>query len=266
MAFCLGLLLTACNDGGTFSDSAPVEPPAAQGDWYRPAPGTTWQWQLSGTVNSAYDAAIYDIDLFDAPQSLIDQLHQAGRKVVCYFSAGSYEEWRDDASRFAAADLGNALDGWPGERWLDIRSSAVRAIMTDRLDLAVAKACDAVEPDNVDGYSNAPGFPLTAADQLAYNRFLAGEAHARGLGIGLKNDLEQVPELVGDFDFAVNEQCHAYDECAALAPFVTAGKAVLNAEYDVADASALCADARRLGFSTLILPVDLDDSSRQSCL
>lgn len=42
--------------------------------------------------------------------------------------------------------------------------------MQARLDLAVQKGCDGVEPDNVDGYQNNSGFPLTAQDQLAYNR------------------------------------------------------------------------------------------------
>ena len=56
--------------------------------------------------------------------------------------------------------------------------------MQARLDLAVSKGCVGVEPDNVDGYQNSSGFPLTAADQLAYNRFLAGEARARGGAAG----------------------------------------------------------------------------------
>lgn len=51
----------------------------------------------------------------------------------------------------------------------------------NRLDVAVYKGCDGVEPDNVDGYTNNTGFILTAEDQLMYNRFLADEAHERGL-------------------------------------------------------------------------------------
>ena len=42
--------------------------------------------------------------------------------------------------------------------------------------IAVQKGCDGVDPDNVDGYTNKTGFPLTAKDQLAYNKFLAQEA------------------------------------------------------------------------------------------
>ncbi|WP_437669318.1 endo alpha-1,4 polygalactosaminidase [Sorangium sp. So ce131] len=229
------------------------------GGVWTPAPGTTWQWQLTGTIDTSLDVAMYDIDLFDAPQATIDALHTAGKKVVCYFSGGSYEEWRSDASRFPAAALGRALDGWPGERWLDTRSAEVREIMKARLDLAKQKRCDGVEPDNVDGYDNRPGFPLTAATQLDYNRFLAAEAHARGLSIGLKNDLAQVRDLVGSFDWALNEECYAYDECDMLTPFIRAGKAVFHAEYvDASQASAVCAATKPLGLSTVIKQLDLD--------
>ena len=53
----------------------------------------------------------------------------------------------------------------------------------------------AVDADNVDGYTNANGVGLTAADQLAFNTWLANTAHSLGLGIGLKNDLNQVRGL-----------------------------------------------------------------------
>lgn len=213
----------------------------------------------------------YDIDLFDTGKAKIDSLKARGIKVICYFSAGSYEEWRSDASDFPSAVLGNNLDGWEGERWLDVRAQAVRDIMAARLDLAVEKGCDAVEPDNVDGYTNNPGFPLTGAHQLDYNKFLAGAAHARNLSIGLKNNLDQIEALVDHFDFAVNEQCFEYDECEMLTPFIEANKAVFNAEYKAKwrnDANAramLCNDAVDLQLSTLVLPLDLDDQFRYSC-
>ena len=145
---------------------------------------------------------------------VIETLHQDGRSVICYFSAGSYEDWRPDEADFPASVRGKPLDNWPGESWLDIRQiDTLSPIMGARLDLAVQKGCDGVEPDNVDGYSNDTGFPLTAAHQLAYNIWLAEEAHARGLSIGLKNDLDQIPELLPYFDWALNEQCFEYEEC-----------------------------------------------------
>ncbi len=241
-------------------------------DIYQPPLGVSWQWQLSGAVNTAYDATIYDIDLFDSSTELIDNLHAQGRKVICYFSAGSHENWRADQNDFPPAIIGQPLDGWAGERWLDIRADALKPILARRLDLAVEKGCDCVEPDNVDGYTNDTGFPLTANDQLAFNRFLAREAHQRGLAIGLKNDLDQVTALQPFFEFAVNEQCHEFDECDLLTPFIDAGKPVLNAEYRAdyvndrhGARQTLCSDANQRQFSTLVLPLDLDDSFRYSC-
>lgn len=256
-----GSMGTATEAGGT----------TAAGGWYRPPMNVTWQWQLRGKVNTGYNVEIYDIDLFDSPDSLIDEHHSSGKKVICYFSAGSYEDWRPDAAEFSMGDLGDTLEGWEDEKWLDIRSDGVRRIMQQRLDLAKQKGCDGVEPDNVDGYMNDSGFDLSAADQLAYNRFIAEEAHKRGLAVGLKNDLDQADQLAGLFDFSVNEQCHEYDECDQLAPFIKVGKPVLNAEYeeDLIDDGArrrlLCDEAIEEGFSTLILPLELDDSFRFSC-
>jgi len=248
------------DDAGGKSDDggSPPPPPPPAGIWM-PAPGTSWQWQLSGSIDQSIDVAMYDIDLFDAPQATIDELHAAGRIVICYFSAGSREDWRSDAADFPAAALGNPLDGWPGERWLDTRSGAVRDIMKARLDLAADKHCDGVEPDNVDGFDNDPGFALTGATQLDYNRFLATEAHARALSIGLKNDLAQIPDLVASFEWALNEQCFEFDECDTLAPFIAAGKAVFQVEYGgQTRANAICDDANALDFDTLVKRLDLD--------
>jgi hypothetical protein len=224
---------------------------ALAGAPWRPAPGTTWQWQLSGTIDTSRDVAMYDVDLFDTPSAVIDRLHREGRVVVCYFSAGSWEDWRPDRAAFPAVLKGRALEGWPGERWLDVRRlDLLGEIMEARLDLAVARGCDGVEPDNVDGYENGTGFPLTASDQQRYNTWLAERAHERGLSVGLKNDLGQVAALVGLFDWALNEQCFEYDECPALFPFVAAGKAVFGVEYR-GDPGSFCPQALEWGFSWL---------------
>ncbi len=266
--------VAGCGD----SDSTDPQPTATDttvvpttGQWYRPAVTATWQWQLLGAVNTEYDVDVYDIDLFDVPATMIASLQAAGKRVICYFSAGSFEDFRSDAASFRSEELGNVFDDFPNERWLDIRSTNVLAIMESRLDMAVDKGCDGVEPDNVDGFANNTGFNLTSADQLTFNRAIANEAHERGLSVGLKIDLDQIADLITFFDFQVNEQCHEFDECAALDPFITAGKPVFNAEYelqlisdDVARAQ-LCNAARARNFRTLILPFDLDDSFRFSC-
>jgi hypothetical protein len=221
-----------------------------------PPRDVTWAWQLTGTLDLSGRLGLYDIDLFGTSAAQVAQIHAQGGKAVCYLSAGTWEDWRPDAGQFPAAVRGQS-NGWPGEVWVDIRAEPVRAVMRARLDLCKAKGFDAVEPDNIDGYSNRTGFPLSAADQLAYNRWLAAEAHARGLGIALKNDAEQAGQLAGDFDFALVEECAAYGECAAYAPFTQAGKAVLAVEYG-GSAAAFCAEFNRLGFRGLLKRMDLD--------
>jgi len=254
------------------SSTLSVPPSVAPGQsaiWH-PSQGATWQWQLTGEIDTTIDVEMYDVDLFETPASTMVSLHAGGLVVVCYLSAGTYEPWRPDADAFRPEDLGRALEDWPDERWLDTRSEAVRRSMVARLDVAVARGCDGVEPDNIDGYQNASDIELTQTDALGFLRLLAREAHARGLSIGLKNALDLVPELVGEFDWALNEECLAYDECGALRPFLQAGKAVFHVEYvDDPDelarrAAEICDDRAIEGFSTLVKTLDLG-AERASC-
>ncbi len=260
------LLSLGCTTGGTnVNNLNNINNVNNVNDVWVPPAGTTWQWQLSGyPVDTSVDVAVYDVDLFDTDEADLTTLRGAGRRIICYFSAGSFEDWRDDAGAFDAADIGQPLDGWEGENWLDVRSQNVRTVLAARLDHAVTRGCDAVEPDNVDGYLNDTGFDLTEADQLAFNRWLATEAHARGLSVGLKNCPEIADLLEPDFDWALSEECAAYEECESFTPFLTANKAVFHVEYvdAAADGPALlaqvCADPTRAGFSTLVKLWDLD--------
>jgi hypothetical protein len=123
---------------------------------------------------------VYNVDGFDTPAATVRLLHARNRRVICYISAGSWEDWRPDARRFPAGVLGRS-NGWAGERWLDIRRlDVLTPILRARLDMCRAKGFDAVEPDNVDGYANRTGFRLSAADQLRFNRWIAHETHAVG--------------------------------------------------------------------------------------
>lgn len=232
--------------------------------WWQPEPGTSWQWQLSGTVDTSFQVQMYDIDLVETPVKVIAQLHAQGKVVVCYLSAGSWEAWRTDAGAFPADVLGKTLAGWPDEKWLDIRKLDILGpILEARMDLAVTKLCDGIEPDNVDGYLNDTGFPLSYQDQLAFNKWLTAQAHLRGLSIGLKNDLDQVDDLVTYFDWALNEECFAYNECDKLLPFVQAGKAVFGVEY-TGDLDVFCPAANAMNFDWLKKNIDLD-AWRESC-
>ena len=177
-----------------------------EGLWI-PSPSTGWQWQLNGLpIDHSVEAEMYDIDLFDNDAATVSALHARGRKVVCYVNAGGWEDWRPDAARFPEAIIGANLDDWEGERWLDIRRiDLLGPIMGARMDSCQDKGFDGIEPDNVDGFLNDTGFPLTYEDQLRYNIWLAQAAHDRGLSIGLKNDMDQIPDLISHFDSALNE-------------------------------------------------------------
>lgn len=234
-------------------------------NWWLPAPGLSWQWQLSEPPAEPFlDVAVYDIDLFDAEASLVNTLKAQGIQVICYISAGSWEDWRPDADQFPQEVLGKEYVGWAGEKWLDIRAlDALAPLLRARLDLCAAKGFDAIEPDNIDGFTNDTGFPLTYADQLAFNIWLAQEAHARGLSIGLKNDAEQATELVPYFDWALVEDCFAQGWCEMMTSFIAAGKTVFAAEYtdnwsETQFLRRVCPQAMALGFSAILKNRELD--------
>jgi hypothetical protein len=200
---------------------------------WTPAPTDSVQVQLSGTVDTSVEADVFYVDGDETPRATVDALHDKGAHVVCYMSGGSWENYRRDARRFPERVLGRRLEGWPNERWLDVRKTKVLLpIMERRLDRCAAKGFDAADFDNVDGYQNKSGFPLTGRDQLRYDRALARAAHARGLSASLKNDVGQVGRLAGAFDMALNEQCLVYDECGRYKAFIDAGKAVFHIEYE----------------------------------
>lgn len=234
--------------------------------WWKPKPGTTWQWQLTGRLDTSLDVAAYDIDLFDTSAATIARLHDEGRKVICYMDT-AYEPDRPDSDALEPY-RGNPIDGWPGQYWLDVREPTVLQVMKNRIAQAEEKGCDAIEADDVDARSNDPGFPIRAAEQQAFIRALANEAHARGMAFGLKNDLEEIDALLDVSDFAINEECFEFDECDALEPFIEAGKAVFHVEYSEDDlagkASEICPTANRLNFDTLIKRLDLD-AARRAC-
>ncbi len=200
-------------------------------DYWKPVGELSWWIQYTGTINYTKDVDVYNIDLESTSANDIKKLHDRGIKVVCYLSCGSFENFRDDVDDFLPSDYGKILDGWPDERWLDTRSENVRKIMKKRILNAKKKNCDAIDPDNMDGFDNDTGFPLTFNTQLDYNKFISEYAHSIGLSVGLKNDLTQVKELINFFDFAVNEQCNEYSECNLLKPFVAQKKPVFHIEY-----------------------------------
>ncbi|HTU79200.1 MAG TPA: endo alpha-1,4 polygalactosaminidase [Solirubrobacteraceae bacterium] len=203
----------------------------AEGGWWTLPARPTWYWQLTGKVDNDEPVEIYDIDGFENSAAEVATLHAQGKRVICYIDVGTAEDFRPDYKEFPKSVLGKP-DGWPGERWLDIRKlSILEPIMSARFRMCAEKGFDAVEPDNIEGYANDTGFPLTAQEQLTYNEWVAEEVHSLGMAVLQKNDGEQTPELQPYFDGAVTEQCNEYHECADFDPYLRAGEPVLNAEY-----------------------------------
>ena len=119
------------------------------------------------------------------------------------------------------------------------------------MDLAVTKGCDGVEPDNVDGYTNNTGFPLNGGHQIAYLKYLSDLAQTRNLSIGLKNNVDQIADLVNDFDWALNESCNKYNECGNYSLFIDQNKAVFGVEYS-GSTSSFCPAMNNANYDWLL--------------
>ncbi|MEU1878059.1 endo alpha-1,4 polygalactosaminidase [Streptosporangium sp. NPDC020072] len=265
---------------------------APKSDIWHPAPRSRWQYQLEGndayastggvnvdicavpqTGGACVRPDVFDIDLYANGGTALNTeavkaIHARGAKAVCYVDAGSIEEFRPDYRQFVDWNdsHGKSLLGkpfsvrFPNERWANINNDrGQRDFLLRMMEARVAKCAnagfDGVEFDVVHAHEEGPsvtGWDISPATQLVYNRALADIAHRYGLAVGLKNDLSQVPDLVADFDFAVNEECFENEECDDLKPFVRAGKPVFQVEYLTAP-KTFCpkANATTLDFNSI---------------
>ena len=247
---------------------------------YQPPRNVTWQYQLSdeGKITIIPTVQLYIIDIDTAGgNGQLNMLKSKvpGVRVICYFSVGSFENYRVeyDTQRGIkypqdwSGIIGNDLDGWPGEKWLDIRSSKTRSIMLKRMKYATKIGCDGIDPDNVDGYQTDTGFPLTANDQFNFSKWLATAGHNLGLAVGLKNSLDLLPKLYTYFDFFVNEECFTFEECSVYN--IVKSAPVLGVEYcdgtesfgvatPTQDPSCFCPRANAAGWEFLVKISDLN--------
>jgi hypothetical protein len=246
------------------SVTAPVHkgPPATNALWVPPK-GSTVAIQYGGKkLDTSVAASVYDVDGFDTTAATVAGLHAQRRHVVCYIDVGTWENWRSDADKFPSAVLGKPDGHWAGERWLDIRQTSIlEPLMKARFQLCKSKGFDAVDPDNIDGYTNKTGFPLTAAEQLTYDTWVASAVHAIGLSVDQKNDPGQTKNFGTAFDFAVVEQCFQYDFCKTYAPYSAEDALVLDIEYSVSRQRFLdhtCPEAATLGQTALLKHLSLN--------
>jgi hypothetical protein len=248
LAFVCGLIPTA-------AEAAPGWVPPQQ---------LTWYWQLTGAPKIEPVQAT-DIDGFDNTAATVAHFHSLGQRVICYVDVGTWEDWRPDAGEFPSTVLGNS-NGWPGERWLDVRQlAALEPIMTQRFEMCQQKGFDAVEPDNMDGYENGTGFPITAAQQLAYDEWVGQEVRSLGMAVFEKNDPDQAGQLEPYFDGVIDEQCNQYSQCSSYQPYLTAGKPVLNAEYQSSLYPSFCAADESVGIMGALYASALDGSVYEPC-
>jgi len=241
---------------------------------WTPALNTKWQIILSAPIPSTLsplalnpNVNVFEIDMFGNDATSLDNLHQNGKNVICYFSGGSYEPNRPDSAQFQPSDMGNELDGWPGEFWLKLSSPNVRSIMQARVALAASKGCDAIDADNVDSFENNNGLGLTQQDSIDFVKFLSQEARKYNMTMGLKNALMIIDQVIDDVDFAINEQCVAFSECHYYSNFVQKGKPVFHIEYPDGTAAKklnsntsnkLCSDPTIGSGSTILKSTNLD--------
>jgi hypothetical protein len=257
----LALIMAACGQAAI----APSPPGGASlvrhAAWVPPS-GTSYQIQYDGTIDLGVPAQAYDLDAFDTPSKTVAALHARGRHGVCYVDVGTWENWRPDAAEFPKSVLGKPDGHWPGERWLDIRQTAIlEPIMAQRFALCAHKGFDAIDPDNIDGYTNNTGFPLTANEQLTYDTWVAQAVHAVGLSAAQKNDPGQIAQLSKVFDFGVVEQCYAQHWCRIFARYSNANRLVVDVEYGLPRTrflSKTCPSDARLGETAILKHLSLN--------
>jgi hypothetical protein len=225
--------------------------------WWKPVAGSTWQWQIGGgTIDTTMAVQVFDID-WEREASVVQSLHAAGKKVICYVSVGSWEDWRPDAAQFPSAVIGKDYPGWPGEKFVDIRAQALRDVIAKRLELCRQKGFDAVEPDNMDVFEASSGFPLTRSDGVSYALWLAEQSHQRGMAIVQKNASSIVRDIRASYDGALTEDCYDGDWCADMQPYLDNDQPVFACEYNSGVFSAACTWGKAKNFSFILKKEDL---------
>ena len=240
------------------------------------------------TGGAAVSPTVFDIDfqtdgactggtITQENGAAVAAIHAVGGHAICYIDAGGAESFRPDFPQYETfnADCGGCLFGKPvsgfrDEFWVNINNDRgqrdfLLGRMSVRLDRCVANGFDGVEFDVVDEWANRTGLAISGDTQLLYNTALANLAHSKGLTVALKNDVEQIPDLVAFFDYAINEQCEQYSECGNYATyFIGAGKAVFEVEYKL-KLSAFCPPANAENRNAIKKTYDLFDTPWTPC-
>jgi len=176
-----------------------------------------------------------------------------GLYSICYVNGfqtqpAERDEWPDELLLRTAAGEPVIDPDWPDEVILDTSTTAKRRSIADIvgpwIEGCAASGFQAVEFDNLDTFTRTDG-ALALDDNLSLAATLVDVAHGAGLAAGQKNAAEFASDLRGaaGFDFAVTEECAAYDECASYTDVY--GSAVIDIEYSDAlprTFDEMCAD------------------------
>ncbi|MFJ6739547.1 endo alpha-1,4 polygalactosaminidase [Streptomyces sp. NPDC091279] len=199
------------------SGTAAATPSAAARALRLPPRHAGFDYQIGGAYKPPSGVRIVSRDRASKPAP--------GLYNICYVNAFQTQpeersSWPSDLLLKDANGEQVVDEDW-GEVLLDIRTPAKRQRVAARvnawIDGCADKGFDAVEPDNYDSYTRSDGL-LKASDAVAFIELLSRHAHARGLAIAQKNTVELAGERKkAGLDFAVAEECGAYDECGAYA-------------------------------------------------
>ena len=269
----------------------PVSPPPPGSWWTAPSGNQPWQWYLAGTLNlgdstemgtndtlpngsPAPDPVVYDIDAIENPASTVTALHDDGAHAICYIEVGTAGNYYTAAQEGIgttyyqqladAGDLGAKLSGY-SEYFLNINSPSTLTIIESMIKQQCAdKGFDAVETDldeTYNGNEGTTGFTITETDEQTYLVALADYMHSLDLGWIAKNLDDTGDGFAGVMeplaDGIISEQCNQYNTCGQLSSYLANGKAVFNAEYNLAT-SAFCASDNSKDINGALFDVALD--------
>ncbi len=253
--------------------------PAIRAGYPKPGSAKIWDTDLFEDSNTSHGQTLA---IPTGPSPVVRALHKAGHYSICYVEVGAFQTGFPDNRDFAPSDYGYRehryqMQGWPGEWYFDIRgfrgyvagkpstlSGAARNIasgLAKRFGWCELEGQDAVEPDDIDGYTNRSasgarggGWGLTKADAAGFERWLAYTAHSHHLAVLQKNDPGNAAVDSKLFDGVLSESCNQYhDPCAGRDgdwdAYLKLGKPVLNAEYTSGGETTakFCAADRRYG-------------------
>ncbi|ORX57831.1 hypothetical protein BCR36DRAFT_409294 [Piromyces finnis] len=201
-------------------------------------------------------ADIVEIDIIH--EDHLKEFHKLGKKVICYFSGGTAEDFRDDYKEYFKHEglVKNKYPEWDGERFVDVRKDSLKPIIKARMQKAINMGCDAIDVDNLDLYQARPvknewSNPLTKEEAITFATWVGNTAHSMGIAVGLKNCFDIVDNVGKYFDFGISEDCARKSECQYYKNFIKTGKPVFAINYSLSYAPKVCEFQKDMPFTNV---------------